>query len=399
MKAKFQPQGKIVATGEDGVPWELYENGYLLFKPEFCKDTLTNPTNKNSWKEQYGNKIIAIGFTGKVFAPKDSSWLFSLCNKNYIANHIELLTQLQYIEVEKIDTTFVENMSHLFYQSKGLTYLDIQNWDTSNVRNMEWVFCEASGLQTLNLNNWNTSKVTTMYGMFNGCSGLIHLYVNNWDTSNVRSMSTMFWKVGLTTLDVSNWDTSNVIWMKGMFWNAKNLKTLSINNWDTSNVVDMSFMFYGTTSLTFLNIVNWNISNVLDMSYMFAYSNIQKLNLSKLTNNKPWGAIDEDDTARIYIKNIFKECSSLTEIIFPNVELFYCHNLFEGCINLATINFSQSQFKTNKIVHLFPKNNCVKIVDCTKMKHSFEEIKNMFDDLINDNILCMNDDCVILLPN
>lgn len=137
MKARFQPQGNVIAIGEDGVPWELYENGYLLFKPEFSKDTLTNPTNKNSWKEQYGNKIIAIGFTGKVFAPKDSSWLFSLCNKNYIANHIELLTQLQYIEVDKIDTTLVENMSHLFYKSKGLTYLDIHNWDTSNI-SMFW---------------------------------------------------------------------------------------------------------------------------------------------------------------------------------------------------------------------------------------------------------------------
>ena len=395
MKAKFQPQGKIIVTGEDGVPWELYENGYLLFRPTKKKNTLTNPTNNNSWKEQYGDKIIAIGFTGKVFAPKDSSWLFSLCNPK----QKELLTQLQYIEVEKIDTAFVENMYHLFYQSKGLTYLDIQNWDTSNVRNMEWVFCEASGLQTLNLNNWNTSKVTTMYGMFNGCSDLIHLYVNNWDTSNVRSMSTMFWKVGLTTLDVSNWDTSNVMRMKGMFWDAKNLKTLSIDNWDTSNVVDMSFMFYGTTSLTFLNIINWNISNVLDMSYMFAYSNIQKLNLNKLTNKKPWGAIDEYETDRIYIKNIFQECSSLTEIIFPNVELFYCPNLFYGCIKLTTINFSESQFKINKIVNLFPKNNCVKLVDCTKMRHSFEEINNMFNELINDNILCMNADCIVLLPN
>ena len=39
----WKPEGKVVATGEDGVPWELYENGYLLFKPEPGKDTLTNP--------------------------------------------------------------------------------------------------------------------------------------------------------------------------------------------------------------------------------------------------------------------------------------------------------------------------------------------------------------------
>lgn len=79
--------------------------------------------------------------------------------------------------------------------------------------------------------------------------------------------------------------------------------------------------------------------------------------------------------------------------------LYICYKVKYRCINLTTINFSQSQFKINKIVNLFPKNNCVKLIDCTKMKHSFEEIKNMFDDLIKDNILCMNDDCIILLPN
>ena len=38
----WQPEGNIIAQGEDGVPWELYENGYLLFKPTEGKDTLTN---------------------------------------------------------------------------------------------------------------------------------------------------------------------------------------------------------------------------------------------------------------------------------------------------------------------------------------------------------------------
>lgn len=33
MNKNWKPKGNIVATGEDGVPWELYENGYLLFKP------------------------------------------------------------------------------------------------------------------------------------------------------------------------------------------------------------------------------------------------------------------------------------------------------------------------------------------------------------------------------
>ena len=40
-EATPKPEGNVIARGEDGVPWELYENGYLLFKPESGKDTLT----------------------------------------------------------------------------------------------------------------------------------------------------------------------------------------------------------------------------------------------------------------------------------------------------------------------------------------------------------------------
>ena len=45
-----QPEGNVIARGEDGVPWELYENGYLLFKPEVGKDTLTNNSGESTWK-------------------------------------------------------------------------------------------------------------------------------------------------------------------------------------------------------------------------------------------------------------------------------------------------------------------------------------------------------------
>ena len=52
-----KPEGNVVARGEDGVPWELYENGYLLFKPVAGKDSFTNDYYGNTnWKQQYGYK-------------------------------------------------------------------------------------------------------------------------------------------------------------------------------------------------------------------------------------------------------------------------------------------------------------------------------------------------------
>lgn len=94
MAQKWQTQGEIVARGEDGVPWELYENGYLLFTPTKEQNTLSK---NSSWRTSYAKKIIAIGFVDKVFAPTETFLLFSLPN-------------VQYIEAEKIDTSKVENM-------------------------------------------------------------------------------------------------------------------------------------------------------------------------------------------------------------------------------------------------------------------------------------------------
>ena len=62
----WKPQGKIIAKGRSGVPWEFYENGYLLFKPNSKQYKLSNPISSPSWKLKYGDESIAIGFTNTV---------------------------------------------------------------------------------------------------------------------------------------------------------------------------------------------------------------------------------------------------------------------------------------------------------------------------------------------
>ena len=198
----WQPEGNIIAQGEDGVPWELYENGYLLFKPEPGKNELTNEWGgRGSWKINNGPKIRAIGFTDKVYAPEDSSWMFSKYN-NYAT---EFLTNLKYIDSSKIDTSKVINMENMFYGISSLTNLDVSRWDTSKVTNMSYMFYEARGLTDLNVSNWNTGNVTNMSFMFDGASNLTNLDVSNWNTSNVTNMAAMFRSSSnLTNLNVSN---------------------------------------------------------------------------------------------------------------------------------------------------------------------------------------------------
>ena len=180
----WQPEGNVIAQGEDGVPWELYENGYLLFKPVEGKDTLTNNGRMDlpSWKEKYHDQIKAIGFTGKTYAPVNSSYLFEGDgNRWYIFS--KNLSNLSYIDASKLDTSKVENMNSMFYGAEGLMNLDIGKWDTSKVTNMKNMFFVAEGLTNLDIGKWNTSKVTDMTGMFSRASALTNLDIGKWDTS------------------------------------------------------------------------------------------------------------------------------------------------------------------------------------------------------------------------
>ena len=309
----WQPEGNVIARGEDGVPWELYENGYLLFKPVEGKDTLTNygRIDLPSWKEKYHDQIKAIGFTGKTYAPVNSSYLFT-GDRHTWNNFPKKLSNLSYLDASKLETSKVENMEYMFSGASDLTNLDIGKWDTSQVTNMGGMFSEtwltnldigkwdtsqvmnmrgmfsgASGLTNLDIGKWDTSQVTNMRGMFGGARGLTNLDIGKWDTSQVTDMGYMFsGTIGLTNLDIGKWDTSKVTDMGYMFYEAERLTNLDIGRWDTSKVTDMNHMFSGARGLTNLDIGKWDTSQVTDMSYMFREVSLTNLDIGKWDTSK-----------------------------------------------------------------------------------------------------------------
>ena len=232
----WQPEGNVIAQGEDGVPWELYENGYLLFKPVEGKDTLTNNGRIDlpSWKEKYHDQIKAIGFTGKTYAPVNSSYLFEVDGYD---EFLGKLSNLSYVDAAKLDTSKVENMNSMFSGASGLKNLAIGKWDTSQVTDMSGMFDGARGLTNLNIGKWNTSKVTGMKSMFSEASSLTNLDLSKWDTSQVTDMGGMFYRAsGLTNLDVSKWDVSKVEDMWMMFSNTSNL--VNVNTGENLKLIE-----------------------------------------------------------------------------------------------------------------------------------------------------------------
>ena len=202
-----------------------------------------------------------------------------------------------------------------FSGSSATTEIDLTKIDTSNVTNMSYMFYQCNSLTSLDLSSFNISNVTYMTYMFGSCGGLISItFGNNFDTTNVKGMSSMFSNCfDLTSLDLSSFNTSNVTSMESMFNNCQSLTSLELTHFNTSNVTNMYNMFYGCTSLTSLDLSSWDTSKVTRMQGIFRggitskmkleYLNISNFNTSNVTN----------------MNNMFDYCIDLTDLIWNNL--------------------------------------------------------------------------------
>lgn len=213
-----QPSGAVTVRGEDGVPWELYENGYLLFKPEPGKDTLSNydkdarVVGGDSWK-RLGSSVKYVGFSDKTYAPANSRYLFS-----ERSGARSLKFKPLYIDTSKLDTSKVTDMSGMFYNSTELKTLDVSKWDTSKVTDMSTMFYNTYSLRTLDVKSWDTSNVTTMASMFNGDRSLMTLDLSSWNTGRVKNIYSMFTDTrSLVELNLGGWNTSEVTSSDALF--------------------------------------------------------------------------------------------------------------------------------------------------------------------------------------
>ena len=307
-----QPEGNVIAHGEDGVPWELYGNGYLLFKPEVGKDTLTNNSGESTWKVNYGEQIKHVGFVGKVYAPENSRFIFSkyAYNSNKIDRKFNPLTfdtmhfdtskvtnmsemfsnlsNLTNLDVTNFDTSKVTDMSEMFSGMSNLTNLDVTHFDTSKVTNMSYIFYGLSKLTNLDVTHFDTSKVTNMSGMFSNLSKLTNLDVTHFNTSKVTNMGYMFTNLfKLTNLDVTHFDTSKVTNMGAVFINMRNLTNLDVTHFDTSKVTNMARMFNGMSNLTNLDVTHFDTRNVTNMGSMFrGTTNLTNLDVTHFDTSK-----------------------------------------------------------------------------------------------------------------
>ena len=263
------------------------------------------------------------------------------------------LTNIEKLDLSKLDTTYITNMSKMFYMSSGLKSIDLSNFNTSNVTNMNGMFWGCSSLASLDLKTFNTSKVTDMNNMFAGCSNITELDLSNFDTSNVTTMGNpysygyggMFRNCkSLKKLNVSSFNTSKVKYMSNMFQGCSSLTSLDLSNFDTSNVTAMASMFATCTNLTSLNLTSFNTSKVTNMQGMFSgCGSLTTLDLSNFNTSKV-----------TLTNNMFYGCSNLTTLdlsSFNTSNVTNMNGMFYYCSSLVNLNLSS--FNTSNVTNMY----------------------------------------------
>jgi len=288
------------------------------------------------------------------------------------------LTNIEKLDLSKLDTSYITNMSKMFYMSSGLKSIDLSNFNTSNVTNMNGMFWGCSSLPALDLKTFNTSKVTDMNNMFAECSNITTLDLSNFDTSNVLYMGNPYsYSYGgmfrncksLKSLDLSSFDTSKVKGMSNMFQGCSSLTTLDLSNFDTSNVTAMASMFATCTNLTSLNLTSFNTSKVTNMQGMFyGCSSLTTLDLSNFNTNNVTD-----------MSLMFRGCSSLTTLDLSSFNTGSVTNmvfLFYGCSNLTTLDLSN--FNTDSVINMLGMfNGCSSLTSLDLSSFNTSSVTNM----------------------
>ena len=250
------------------------------------------------------------------------------------------LTNVEKLDLSKLDTSYITNMSRMFYNSSGLKSINLSNFNTSNVTNMNYMFSECNNLLSLDLSNFDTSKVTAMVGMFQNDTNLSSInFGSDFNTEKVTTMIAMFSLCKkLSYIDLSEFNTSNVINMQSMFYYCESLQSLDLSNFDTSKVTTMYAMFMNCINLKELDLSNFNTSNVTNMQSMFYQCRrLEDLNLGSF------------DTSKLTTINyIFNNCISLKNLDIRNAELSKVQSKivpYYGIKNTATIYVKNSTEK------------------------------------------------------
>ena len=252
----YQSQVKLVVQGKGNI-FFLSESFYLE-PSEVIVNGISKDSHQKNCTFEYDLNNITIKFDE----------LINSCEKLFygLKNIIE-------IDLSKLDTSEVTNMSSMFDGCSNLEKVNFGNINTSLVKNMEYLFHNCSKLSSIDVSKFDTSSVTSFKYLFRYCISLTSIDVSNFNTQNVVNIHDIFsYCHNLTSVDLSNFDTSKVINMRGLFYQCYNLKHLDLSNFDTSLVTNFNGIFSFDNALVYINLYSFKIKNGSDIGSILSYT-------------------------------------------------------------------------------------------------------------------------------
>lgn len=97
-------------------------------------------------------------------------------------------------ELPYVVTSACTTLNYMFNTSYALKKVDTTGWDTSGVENMSEVFYQTNCLADVgDISGWDTSAATTFRSLFNGCRLLRKsIDISRWDMSSAATTQEMF---------------------------------------------------------------------------------------------------------------------------------------------------------------------------------------------------------------
>ena len=199
----------------------------------------TSSTTDISWMFSDLYKITSIDVSNfDTSNVVDMSGLFNSCYN------------IEEIDTSMFDTSNVESIESMFAAMTKIKNLDITNFDLSNCLYMCEAFAYCDELEFINLEGIDTSLIEDFSFLFSDDYSLKTVKgLENLDTSSAYNISSMFCNTfSLESLDLSKWDVRNVKYLSYMFdmsyiteledYDSISLKYLNLSGWQLNSIED-----------------------------------------------------------------------------------------------------------------------------------------------------------------
>lgn len=120
-----------------------------------------------AWYADYNTMHVAPVYGNKIYANKDSSYMFAEC---YSLSEID--------GIENLDTSNVEFMRGMFMNCISLLKIDVSSFNTDGVKDISYMFSNCAMLKELDFSKFNAHKIEKILGVFEWCINLDNLTLN-----------------------------------------------------------------------------------------------------------------------------------------------------------------------------------------------------------------------------